>query len=391
MLVTRRRFLIDGLRVTALVPALASLAQPRDGSEGERVLVVVQLTGGNDGLNTVVPLRQDGYFRARPTLGLKPSNLHALDADHGLHPSLGGLGELFAEGLLCVVQGVGYPGANRSHFRSLEIWHSAEPAQPPRGVGWLGRMADQILLAAPGSMPALHVGDEELPLALMGRSVFAPTVRDEHSLRLAELPALAEERARLVAPGTATGELAFLRGAARSAYAAAERMERAVARPTSSAYPDLALAAKLRLIAKLVAGGFDTRLFLVTLGGFDTHARQAQLHAARLDELARSLAAFQRDLNALGARERVRTFVFSEFGRRVEENASRGTDHGAAAPVFLAGGQVHGGLKGTPPELEHLVDGDVGFTTDFRTLYTALERDWMGLEPSTSMPAFELG
>jgi len=387
MLFTRRRLLLDGLRVTALVPMLASAGRARVAAQGERVLVVVQLTGGNDGLNTVVPMRQDGYFRARPTLALKPASLHALDADHGLHPALGGLAELFAEGQLAVVHGVGYPGANRSHFRSMEIWHSADPAQPPRGVGWLGRLADQILSAAPGSMPALLVGDEEVPLALMGREAIAPTVRDEHSLELAELPSLTGERAALVAPGTATGDLAFLRAAARNAYAAAERMERAVARPSSAAYPDLSLAAKLRLIGKLVAGGFDTRLFLVTLGGFDTHARQAALHAARMDELARSLSAFQRDLTALGVEKRVLTFVFSEFGRRVQENASRGTDHGAAAPVFLLGGSIRGGLVGTPPTLERLVDGDVDFTTDFRALYTAIERDWMGLEPSTSVPA----
>ncbi len=391
MSVSRRQFLAEGVRITALGPVLAGLARRSSPNAGERVLVVLQLTGGNDGLNTVVPHRQDEYFRLRPTLALERSKLHALDAEHGLHPALGELHELFTEGRLTVVQGVGYPNANRSHFRSLEIWHSADPESLPHGVGWLGRMADQIVAASPGAMPALHVGDEDLPLALMGRSVFAPTVRDESSLRLAELPGLAHERSRLVAQEAgACADLAFLRAAARGAYDAAGRLERAIERPARAEYPDLSLARKLRLVAKLVTGGFDTRLFLVTLSGFDTHARQAALHAAQLEELARSLGAFQRDLRSAGAGERVLTLVFSEFGRRAAENASRGTDHGAAAPVFLLGGPGRAGLRGSPPDLARLVDDDVGHTTDFRALYSAIERDWMGLEPSSAIAPFDL-
>jgi len=393
MSLSRRRFLLEGLRVTALVPGTALLGRGRGSvSAGERVLVVVQLTGGNDGLNTVVPHSQDAYYRLRPTLALSRSNLHALGGDHGLHPSLKELTPLHDEGRLTVVQGVGYPHPDRSHFRSLEIWHCADPEGVHRGTGWLGRMADQIVAAAPGAMPALHVGDEDLPLALMGRKVSAPSLNDERSLHLSELPGLEGERTNLLGePAGTTGELAFLRAAARNAYDVSQRMERALERQRSATYPDLDLARKLRLIAKLVAGGFDTRIFLVTLGGFDTHARQAALHAALLEELARSLHAFQRDLAASGAGERVLTLVFSEFGRRAAENASRGTDHGAAAPVFLLGGPGNGGLLGSGPDLDRLSDGDVGFTTDFRALYTTIERDWMGLEPSSSVQAFDLG
>ena len=392
MFLSRRQLIIDGLRVSALAPTFALLGRRRPVASGGRVLVVVQLTGGNDGLNTVVPFSQDAYFRLRPTLALKRSNLHELDGDHGLHPSLKSLGACFDEGRLTVVQGVGYPNANRSHFRSLEIWHSADPEGLPKGIGWLGRMADQIVAAAPGAMPAMHVGDEDLPLALMGRNMFAPSVSDERSLDLSDLPGLERERTGLLGgePG-ASSEIVFLRAAARNAYEAAQRMERAVGRRAHADYPNLPLARKLRLVAKLVAGGFDTRLFLVTLGGFDTHARQAALHAALLEELARSLRAFQRDLHASGVAERVLTLVFSEFGRRAEENASRGTDHGAAAPVFLLGGPGRGGLLGSPPDLDRLSNGDVGHTTDFRALYTTIERDWMGLEPSSAAPAFDLG
>jgi uncharacterized protein (DUF1501 family) len=151
-------------------------------------------------------------------------------------------------------------------------------------------------------------------------------------------------------------------------------------------YPEYDLARRLRLIAQLVAGGFDTRVFHVELGGFDTHARQGPLHTALLTELSGSLTAFQRDLEARGISERVVTLVFSEFGRRVAENGSKGTDHGAGAPVLLVGGGVRGGMYGTPPDLLTLDDGDVPFSTDFRSVYTTLERDWMGLEPSTDTP-----
>lgn len=389
MHLSRRRFLLDGLRVCALVPTLPGLARPREG--GERVLVVVQLSGGNDGLNTVVPHRQDGYARLRPTLGIERTKLHALDTEHGLHPALAQLRPLFETGRLSVVHGVGYPQPSRSHFRSLEIWHSGELDAAPRGVGWLGRLADQIARTTPGSMPALHVGDEDVPLALRGEHELAPALEDEQSLRLEGSPLLARERERVLADGPAgRDELAFLCSAARDAYRSASRLEEALARAPQSAYPDLGLARKLRLVARLLAGGFDTRIFLVSLGGFDTHARQAAVHAALLEELSHSLAAFEADMHARGIDGRVATLIFSEFGRRAEENASRGTDHGSAAPVFLLGGPGRGGLVGTAPDLEHLVDGDLSFTTDFRALYACLERDWMGLRPASDVAPLEL-
>lgn len=391
-MLTRRRFLLDGLTLTALTPALASLPRGSRTAEGERILVVLQLSGGNDGLNTVVPHRQDGYARARPSLALKAGTLHRLEDEHGLHGALGELARLYDEGRLAVVHGVGVERPDRSHFRSLEIWHSGEPDRPARGVGWLGRLADQIAARSSGSLPALHIGAGDVPLALMGERVLAPSLRDERSLALESSGGLAVARAELARDrGGATGDLAFLRTAARTAYRASEELEAVVAQPTGASYPEHELARKLRLVARLIAGGFDTRLFHLSLDGFDTHARQAPLHTALLTELGASLAAFQRDLEAIGAAGRVVTFVHSEFGRRVEENASRGTDHGAAAPVFLVGGALARGIHGTPPDLRTLVDGDVPATTDFRALYSALERDWLGLEPTTPVPAFDFG
>lgn len=386
---TRRAILVGGVRVLVAVPVLPSLAfagsrVPR--CDGERVLVVIQLGGGNDGLNTVIPHAQDEYYRLRPTLAQPRSALHRLDDAHGLHPAMGALAELFAERELMVVHGVGYPQPDRSHFRSMEIWHSADPSAPPRGLGWLGLLADQIVGRSPGAMAAMHLGEGDLPLALRGRDQLAPSVRDEGAFVLSPAAKrLAAQRGRLLeVQGATSRELAYLRKSATAAYAVAARIEELAERASPVAWPDHALARRLRLVARLVAGGIGTRIFHVEHNGFDTHVRQARAHALLLEQLAGALAAFQRDLEASGAAERVLTLVFSEFGRRARENGSRGTDHGAAAPVLLSGGRLRGGLAGLPPDLGRLEEGDVPYSTDFRSLYSALERDWMGLTTSTT-------
>jgi len=398
MRLTRRSFVLDGLRITALVPLaprLALAANCRSSrSRGERVLVVVQLTGGNDGLNTVVPHRQDAYFRMRPSIALARGALHALDDDHGLHPEMGALAEVFGAGELAVVHGVGTPVPDRSHFRSLEMWHTADPfapaGEPAREIGWLGRLADQIAGADPEGTPALSIGGGDLPLSMRGERFLAPTVRDFEGFRLHEASAsFARERdALLDAPGA--GDLAFLRAAARTTYAAARRMSEISAREEGSGYPESELARELKLVASLVAGDFGTRIFHLSLAGFDTHARQAPVHANLVQQLSAALAAFQHDLARKGIGERVVTFVFSEFGRRAAENGSKGTDHGRGAPVFLMGAPVEGGMHGTPPDLEDLVEGDVRQTADFRGVYALLEAGWMGLEPSTAETAMPL-
>ncbi len=389
MFTTRRSFLVVGLRVTATLPILDAFGWPRRSSKlapsGERVLVVLQLSGGNDGLNTVIPHRQDAYFRLRPTLGQARGALLAIDDDHGLHPALQPLRGVLDAGRLAVVHGVGYPHPDRSHFRSMEIWHTADPEHPPGDVGWLGRLADQVCAQDPTAVAALHVGEGDLPLALRARSTFAPSVVDPEGFRLAKCAApLASERAELLELRDAEGDLGFLREAARSSYRAAARMESLAQEPDAAEYPGSGLARKLRFIARLIAGGFGTRVFHLELGGFDTHARQERLHSGLLGELAGALAAFDADLAARGLEGNVLTLVFSEFGRRAEENGSKGTDHGAGAPVLLLGAGVEPGAHGTPPDLEHLIDGDVPPTADLRALYAALERSWMGLQASSS-------
>lgn len=386
---SRRSFIAGGVQLTAL-GSLAPLAAGASalglpGLNGDRILVVVQLTGGNDGLNTVAPHGQDAYYRLRPTLALKESALHRLDEHVALHPSLGGLAELYREGKLAIAHGVGHPNADRSHFRSLEIWHTAEPYAPAGRVGWLGNMADQLLARAPGTLPALSVGGRGSVLSMRGESAVPPTVPDDRGFRLAhasrQVAAQRDALASRKRPARPGSDLDFVRSAARTAYDAAARMADATGRGGDAEYPDRPLAKEFRLVAQLIRGGFGTRIFHVSLGGFDTHASQASVHAALLSDLDGALSAFQRDLDRSGQADRVVTMVFSEFGRRAAENGSRGTDHGRGNPVLLLGPKVAAGQHGERPDLERLVQGDVPSTTDFRGIYSQLERDWMGLEP----------
>lgn len=401
MHLTRRQLLVGGLAAAALTSLAPVRAARRFGAnDDDRVLVVVQLTGGNDGLNTVVPFAQDAYYRLRPSLSLAPGAVHRLDDQTALHPELGPLAELFAEGQLAVVQGVGYPDPDRSHFRSMQIWHTADPGTDYGGgvarpeAGWLGRLAAQ-LAGDEGGMPALHVGRGDLPLSLKTPRGFTPTVRDARGFRLAEpRTGFGAARNRMLAARAAeaqgfTAERRALHAAAASTYDAAARMEALLSDQGRADYPNHRLAEELALAAQLIAGGFGTRLFGLTLDGFDTHARQTQTHAALMRELGQSLAAFQRDLADKGVSDRVVTLVFSEFGRRVEENASKGTDHGAAGPVLVMGAPVAGGLRGGAPDLGELTAGDLAHSVDFRALYASLEKDWLGLQPGTTVAPFD--
>jgi uncharacterized protein (DUF1501 family) len=381
-----RRTLLGGLGLAVALPR-GTLAGRRPASE-DRVLVVVQLTGGNDGLATVVPWRQDGLARARPTLAQRPDRLHRLDDDHGLHPAMGALGPLFAEGRLTIVQGVGFAGAGRSHFHSLEVWHTGQvtrPGQHAAPLGWLGRMADQQLQADPASIPALHVGPEAPSPALAGVRTAPTGLETLSELQLRAPGGVPLEALVPASRAEESPDEAHARSVARSAHQALARLSGISTPENRGSYPDEALARGLRLVATLIERGPGTRLFSLSLGGFDTHARQAPTQAALLARLSDALAAFERDLSARGLSGRVATLVFSEFGRRVEENGSRGTDHGAAAPVLLFGGPGRGGLIGSPPDLDHLEDGDLPVRVDFRSLYSALEHDWMGLQPSSGV------
>jgi len=388
---TRRDFLRTAggatvLSLSGAAPAFlveASAAQPA-AKKGETILVVVQLSGGNDGLNTVVPYADDAYHKNRFTLRIGKEQVHKLDDHLGLHPAMRLMADLFNQKKLSIVQGVGYPNPNRSHFESMDIWHTARREQDRRAVGWLGRYLDESAAKRKGSdVAGLHFGSERLPLALAALNVQVPSVRSLDRFRLqdggdAELRRTIETLAGL--KRSAKNDLLdFIQANATAALASSQRISEALGRyKTSVNYPATGLAQSLKSVAQLIDAGLSTRVYYVALDGFDTHSEQKDAHAGLVGELSGALAAFVQDLAEHGHAERVLAMNFSEFGRRVRENASRGTDHGAAAPMFLAGGRVRPGLIGKHPSLTDLDDGDLKHHIDFRQVYAAILRDWLG-------------
>jgi len=353
----------------------------------DRVLLVLELLGGNDGLNTVIPVDDEGYAAARPKLQAVRQGAHALGDGTALHPALRALHRRIVGGEGAVLHGVGYDRPDRSHFRSRDIWHSADPALvrvEAKTTGWLGRAAD-LLAAASAGVPAAAVGGLEVPLMLRGRRATVPSLRRVEDFQWLSptsaqpQPAGAPVRRIVDEPVAGTDARAHAAATARTAVQLADDLTAALQRYRPRAeYPDSALARDLQLAARLVVAGFGTRLLHVGFGGFDTHARQLPTHAGLLGQLDAALDAMLQDVTAHGHGDRVLVFVHSEFGRRVAENASQGTDHGAAAPVFAFGGGA-AGARGPAPDLHRLDDGDLIATTDFRAVYADL-LSWLGLD-----------
>lgn len=388
MRTSRREFLRTTLRASAvlsiggaaprfLLEAAAAEAEP----SAETILVVVQLTGGNDGLNTVVPYGDDVYRKSRPKLAIPVERVLKLDDTLGFHPAMTGMRELFDAGRLAVVQGVGYPDANRSHFESMDIWHTCRRKAERRGDGWLGRYLDAAAGKVGGDAPALHLGEEAQPTALAAQAVRVPSIRSLDRFRLEGDDARLKEAIDALAGATRTGGddlLGFVGASTTGAFEASRRVESARGGYEAKAeYPETALAARLKTVAQLIDAGLTTRIYYLTLDGFDTHAQQPDAHAALLGQWSGAVAAFVRDVDGHGHGRRVLVMSFSEFGRRVEENASDGTDHGTAGPMFLAGAGVKPGLIGPHPSLADLEEGDVKFHTDFRQVYAAVLERWL--------------
>lgn len=400
-MMTRREFLTKGLTIVAagstapmfLTRTALALTNPWDNTLAATVpgrpdwptLVVVQMGGGNDGLNTVVPFAHDEYYRARPRLAVPESHLLRLTDEVGLHPSLRPLKEAYDNGRVALVQGVGYPNPNRSHFRSMEIWHTADPAGTGPRTGWLGRVFDS---ECPDCGPTAGVTlSRDMPLAMQGTSGRAVALENPAGFGFHPLPgagpAEVEAYRRLVAPVPGDGPAVdFLTHTAMNALVAAANLgplARRLASHEGSGYPPDPFAQKLRVVAEMIAAGAPTRVYYVSLGGFDTHATQAGRHERLLATLGEGLGAFLADLASKGLQDKVLVMTFSEFGRRVAENASGGTDHGTAAPMFLVGGAIRPGVHGTHPSLTDLDQGDLKYRVDFRSVYATILERWMGV------------
>lgn len=385
--------------------AAATTGQYASGKDST-ILVVLQMAGGNDGLNMLVPYGDDAYYKARPRIGIPANSILKISDYVGLHPKLTGLRDLYVSGSLGLIQGVGYPNPNRSHFRSTEIWQTASDSDRNQSVGWIGRYFDSCCKGADPSV-GVSIGGQT-PQAFASPHPKGISFSDPSQFRYmseaASDPKMAEQFMREMnaptegmghggladnsggsigmisgSPDTAGDTLDFLQRTALGAEMSSDKILAIVRKSKSSVdYPKTQLGNSLNLIGRLIQGGLPTRVYYASQGGFDTHANQLPSHDRLMTDLNAGLSSFVADLRAQGNYDRVLVLTFSEFGRRVAENASGGTDHGAAAPLFVLGGAVKPGLYGTYPSLTDLYEGDLKFHTDFRSVYaTALEK-WLG-------------
>lgn len=411
---TRRQFLSNGLTLASAsltIPAFlnsSALGLPRNwwggnsipGVPDGRILVVVQLSGGNDGLNTVIPYGENAYYKARPGIGIPEGKVLKLSKSPvGLHPAMAAMADLYNDGLLSVVQGVGYPNPNRSHFKSMDIWHTADTTAT--GDGWLGRYFDSECCGSgkgesgqpekkePNPQAGIAVG-REAPLAMRGRLVTPLSFESAELFRWTgrdvskDLGVPYDQITRREATSTdgvdPDSNAAFLTRTALDAQVSSDTIRRAVAARPRIAYPQSELARSLQMVAAMISANLSTRVYYVSMGGFDTHSGQGGeqgRHSQLLGQFAQAMKAFLADLKAQGNADRVMTMSFSEFGRRVGQNASNGTDHGTAAPMFLYGPMVKPGVLTDHPSLTDLDQGDLKFGTDFRSVYAGVLEGWM--------------
>jgi uncharacterized protein (DUF1501 family) len=381
-----------------------ALVQGITGKDGN-ILVVLQLAGGNDGLNTVIPVGNDEYLKARPKIAIRDKAALLLDSKTGLHPALAGLSAAYQDGHLAVVQAVGYPNPNRSHFRSTEIWATATDENQSSTTGWIGRYFDNACQGCDAAVGIALAGQTPQAFsAMVPKGVLyqgggwggGKKKQKEAGLMLEADGSMVMEDDEGDGPaGGSIGEIGgpsnkgkmssldFLERTDMDAKVSQQEIAKASARAKNAVpYPGSRLGQNFAAVARLIAGGMPTRVYYLSQGGYDTHIDQAGAHERLLREMGDAVAAFLADLKAQGNLDRVSLMTFSEFGRRLKENASGGTDHGAAAPLFLAGGAVHAGLHGKMPSLakKDLNDGDVKFNVDFRSVYATVLEKHLGVK-----------
>ena len=390
---TRRDFMKSAAVFSALGVAPQFLTQTVEGAaqsihgfRDDRVLVVVQLGGGNDGLNTLVPYGDDAYYRARPNLGLKRERLIPVNDYLAFNDRLRDMMKLYENGNLAVIQGTGYPNPDRSHFRSMEIWHTASDSDEFLGTGWIGRYFDHHCSGSARPQVGAALGKER-PQAFDGEEGYG--VAFEQPSRFGWQPGRGADNkqnfARINTGNHGADEtLDFLRHVTSNAIMSSEEVREAANRGKAQGAAGRQVSNALKQVAGLIRGNLATRIFYVSTSGFDTHAGQAGQHDNLLTQVGKGLMEFQAQLEKDGNADRVMTMVFSEFGRRVRENQSGGTDHGTAAPMFLMGKNINPGLYGRYPSLTDLQSGDLKHNVDFRQIYATVLNDWFGVD-STSV------
>jgi len=382
--ITRTAMALDG-------PSSALGSVALDSSKKNRILVVLQLSGGNDGLNTLIPFADPNYSQLRPSLGFAANEVLHLTDSVGLNPNLSKLKTMYDQGKVAVVQGVGYPNPNRSHFRSMDIWHSARPDTFERS-GWLGRYVSACECARDNALPAISVGDQ-LNTMFWTDTTLVPAVasigafsfltdtkyKNDRTFQMQTLQNIYSQA------GNWSAYEGLIRRGTLQALAGSDELQKVAASYQSPVqYPaNNGLANQLKMVAQVIAGNLGTRLFSVSMGGYDTHANQKPTQDKNLAQLGDALEAFMQDLANMQQQDNVVIMAFSEFGRRVKQNGSGGTDHGTAEPMFIIGNKVQGGLYGTYPSLSDLDNnGDLKFNADFRSVYAGVLKDVVGADPA---------
>jgi uncharacterized protein (DUF1501 family) len=380
MLVKRRGFIQMGSLATAsmMMPKfLKAFEKPATVPPGNKVLVVLQFSGGNDGLNTVIPITNDIYFKSRKAISIKKDSALQLSTDVGLHPSLAAFKGLYDSGELAIMNNVGYPNPDRSHFRSMDIWHSASASNEYVNTGWLGRYLDAQCSGCDKPTYALEL-DDTLSLALKGEETKGLAFKDPRRLYSTSKEKYYKD---LNAAHNSSSEetVEYLYKTMSETISSADYIyQQSKLKPTSKVYPATQLAQSFKTIASLIMSDINTKVYYVSVGSFDTHAGQLQQQKRLFDEINGAIAAFVADMKANGRFNDVLLTTFSEFGRRVAQNASNGTDHGTANNMFFIGGGLQQkGLLNDMPNLTDLNQGDLKHNVDFRNVYATILNKWL--------------
>jgi len=387
MLIKRRSFIQSGSLAAAslFVPRmLKAFEGPGTLPAGNKILIVLQLTGGNDGLNTFIPYRNDLYYRSRPRIGIKRERALHLTDEMGVNSALPYFKTLFDEGNMGILNSVGYPQPDRSHFRSMDIWHTASNSTEYLNTGWLGRYLDQQCASCEHPSQALEIG-EVLGLCLKGNNhngiAFTDAARLYRTAKDPLLTKLVSSHEHEHSSHTVDYLYQTLAGTVNNAYYIFQSSRQF---PVSAAYPGTSIGKDLKTIASLILSDINTRVYYLSVGSFDTHAAQEPRQQKLFRELDEAIAVFVADMKRHSRFDDILIAGFSEFGRRVEQNSSGGTDHGAANNMFFLGGKIkQQGLLNDLPDLADLDDGDIRYKVDFRQVYATLLENWLGVQSQT--------
>jgi uncharacterized protein (DUF1501 family) len=392
MLINRRKFITLGSLATGtmMLPKFLKAFEGRaDFMQGNKVLVVLQLSGGNDGLNTVIPVRNDIYYQSRPSLGISREKALVLNDESGLHPSLTQLKTLYDEGNLAILNNVGYPNPDRSHFRSMDIWQTASGSNEYINSGWLGRYLDAQCAGCDKPTQALEM-DDMLSLAMSGEKMKGIALRDPKRLYDTSRDPFYKNLLQAGIGRQRENPDSYLyedpasylyKVMAETLSGADYIFEQSKMRPSTTVYPDSELGKNLKTIATLISSDINTRIYYVSLGSFDTHVGQDAKQEKLFNDLNEAISPFTEDLKANHRFEDVLLMSFSEFGRRVGENGSGGTDHGTANNMFLiSGGLKNKGMLNGMPDLSNLTDGDLYQQMDFKRVYATVLNKWLGAD-----------